>query len=59
MEHRPLGGTGVSVSKLAGGWLSGRYRTDADVQGPTSSSRPPARFDMTDPANQRKLGAAE
>jgi aryl-alcohol dehydrogenase-like predicted oxidoreductase len=49
----------IPYSPLAGGWLSGRYRTNADVQGPTSSARPPARFDMTDPANQRKLDAAE
>ena len=49
----------IPYSPLAGGWLSGRYRTDADVQGPTSSARPPARFDMPDPANQRKLDAAE
>jgi aryl-alcohol dehydrogenase-like predicted oxidoreductase len=53
-------GLGVTpYSPLAGGWLSGRYRTDGDVQGPTSSARPPARFDMSDPANQRKLEAAE
>src|SRR5437764_7189957 len=44
----------IAYSPLAGGWLSGRYRTDVDVQGPTSSARPPARFDMSDPANQRK-----
>ena len=49
----------IPYSPLAGGWLSGRYRTDADVQGPTSSARPPARFDMSDPANQRKVEAAE
>ena len=29
----------IPYSPLAGGWLSGRYRTDADVQGPNSSAR--------------------
>ena len=53
-------GIGVlPYSPLAGGWLSGRYRKDADVQGPASSARPAGRFDMSDPANQRKLDAAE
>jgi aryl-alcohol dehydrogenase-like predicted oxidoreductase len=49
----------VSYSPLAGGWLSGRYRKDAAVQAPASSARPAGRFDMSDPANQRKLDAAE
>ena len=49
----------IPYSPLAGGWLSGRYRKDAEVQGPASSARPSARFDMSDPANQRKLDAAE
>ncbi len=49
----------IPYSPLAGGWLSGRYRTDASVQGPASAARPAARFDMSDPANQRKLDAVE
>jgi aryl-alcohol dehydrogenase-like predicted oxidoreductase len=49
----------IPYSPLAGGWLSGRYRKNADLQGPASSARPPARFDMADPANQRKLDAVE
>ena len=49
----------IPYSPLAGGWLSGRYRTDGDVQGPASSARPPARFDMSDPTNQRKLETAQ
>ena len=49
----------IPYSPLAGGWLSGRYRKDADAQGPNSSMRPQNRFDMGDPANQRKLEAAE
>jgi aryl-alcohol dehydrogenase-like predicted oxidoreductase len=49
----------IPYSPLAGGWLSGRYRKQADVQGPASAARPAARFDMSDPANQRKLDAAD
>jgi aryl-alcohol dehydrogenase-like predicted oxidoreductase len=49
----------ICYSPLAGGWLSGRYRKDAGIQGPASAARPPARFDMSDLANQRKLEAAE
>ncbi|WP_440708199.1 aldo/keto reductase [Herbiconiux sp. YIM B11900] len=48
----------LTYSPLAGGWLSGRWRKDADAS-PTSSARPPARFDMSDPANQRKLDVVE
>jgi aryl-alcohol dehydrogenase-like predicted oxidoreductase len=48
-------------SPLAGGWLSGRYRADADIQGPTSAARQRLanRFDMSLPENQRKLEATE
>ncbi len=49
----------IPYSPLAGGWLSGRYRKDSEVQGPASLARPAARFDMSDPANQRKLDAVE
>jgi aryl-alcohol dehydrogenase-like predicted oxidoreductase len=49
----------IPYSPLAGGWLSGRYRKDSDVQGPASFARPAGRFDMSDPANQRKLDAAD
>jgi aryl-alcohol dehydrogenase-like predicted oxidoreductase len=49
----------IPYSPLAGGWLSGRYRKDADTQGPASPARPAARFDISDPANQRKLDAVE
>ncbi|NQX34609.1 aldo/keto reductase [Herbiconiux sp. VKM Ac-2851] len=48
----------LSYSPLAGGWLSGRWRKNADAA-PTSSARPPARFDMSSPANQRKLDVVE
>ena len=53
-------GMGVlSWSPLAGGWLTGRYRTGRPA--PTSSrvERLPARYDLSDPDNQRKLEAAE
>jgi aryl-alcohol dehydrogenase-like predicted oxidoreductase len=51
----------ISYSPLAGGWLSGRYRKDAEVQGPMSPARRQLanRFDLTLPVNQRKLEAAE
>ena len=51
----------ISWSPLAGGWLSGRYRQDADQQAPFSAARRrlAERFDLSLPANQRKLGAAE
>jgi aryl-alcohol dehydrogenase-like predicted oxidoreductase len=51
----------ISYSPLAGGWLSGRYRKDSEVQGPMSPARQMLanRFDMSLSANQRKLEAAE
>jgi aryl-alcohol dehydrogenase-like predicted oxidoreductase len=51
----------ITWSPLAGGWLSGRYRRDADQQGPFSAARRrlAERFDLSLPANQRKLEAAE
>ena len=48
----------LTYSPLAGGWLSGRWRKES-ASSPTSSARPPARFDMSDPANQRTLDAVE
>jgi aryl-alcohol dehydrogenase-like predicted oxidoreductase len=48
----------LTYSPLAGGWLSGRWRKDA-ASTPTSAARPSARFDMTSPANQRKLEVVE
>ncbi|UJA20847.1 aldo/keto reductase [Thermoleophilia bacterium SCSIO 60948] len=50
----------IPWSPLAGGWLSGRYRKDGED--PSSSRRAammPGRYDMTDPANQAKLDAAD
>jgi aryl-alcohol dehydrogenase-like predicted oxidoreductase len=51
----------IPYSPLAGGWLSGRYRKDAEVEGPMSPARRRLanRFDMSLEANQRKLDAAE
>ena len=48
----------LTYSPLAGGWLSGRWRKD-NASAPTSAARPSARFDMTSPANQRKLDVVE
>lgn len=48
----------LTYSPLAGGWLSGRWRKDA-ASTPTSAARPSARFDMSSPANQRKLDVVE
>jgi aryl-alcohol dehydrogenase-like predicted oxidoreductase len=48
----------LTYSPLAGGWLSGRWRKDA-AGTPTSAARPSARFDMSSPANQRKLDIVE
>src|SRR3954452_7420647 len=48
----------LSYSPLAGGWLSGRWRKDG-ASAPASSARPSARFDMSSPANQRKLDIVE
>src|SRR5437660_5191717 len=53
---------GVGVipwSPLAGGWLSGRYRKDIDVPQSRRAQMIPRRYDMSIPANQRKLDAAD
>jgi aryl-alcohol dehydrogenase-like predicted oxidoreductase len=53
-------GMGVmSYSPLAGGWLSGRWRKDAGQQPSSRAGRLPERFDLSQPANQRKLEAVE
>jgi aryl-alcohol dehydrogenase-like predicted oxidoreductase len=49
----------ISWSPLAGGWLSGRYRKDTSTPSSTRAGRLPARYDMSLPANQRKLDAAD
>jgi aryl-alcohol dehydrogenase-like predicted oxidoreductase len=53
-------GMGVlSYSPLTGGWLSGRWRKDGGQQSSTRAERLPERFDLSTPANQRKLDAVE
>jgi len=49
----------IPWSPLAGGWLSGRYRLGQELPQSTRSGRLPARYDMSLPANQRKLEAAD
>ncbi|HLX49056.1 MAG TPA: aldo/keto reductase [Streptosporangiaceae bacterium] len=49
----------IPWSPLAGGWLSGRYRKNADLPASTRADRIPQRFDMNLPGNQAKLEAAE
>jgi aryl-alcohol dehydrogenase-like predicted oxidoreductase len=53
-------GMGVlSYSPLTGGWLSGRWRKDGGQQSSSRATRLPERFDLAQPANQRKLDAVE
>jgi aryl-alcohol dehydrogenase-like predicted oxidoreductase len=49
----------MSYSPLAGGWLSGRWRKDTGQQASSRAGRLPERFDLSQPANQRKLDAVE
>src|SRR4051812_43263003 len=49
----------IPWSPLAGGWLSGRYRKGADLPQSRRAERLPQRYDMSLPANQRKLEAAD
>jgi aryl-alcohol dehydrogenase-like predicted oxidoreductase len=51
----------IPWSPLQGGWLSGRYRKDAEIAGPTSAARQrlTSRYDLSLPENQRKLDAAD
>ena len=49
----------IPWSPLAGGWLSGRYRKGADAPDSQRAAMMPGRFDLSDPANQRKLDAAD
>jgi aryl-alcohol dehydrogenase-like predicted oxidoreductase len=51
----------ITWSPLQGGWLSGRYRKNAEISGPVSGARRPLanRYDLSLPENQRKLDAAE
>jgi aryl-alcohol dehydrogenase-like predicted oxidoreductase len=49
----------IPWSPLAGGWLSGRWRKGAEPPRSTRAERLPARYDLSNPANQRKLDAAD
>jgi aryl-alcohol dehydrogenase-like predicted oxidoreductase len=50
----------ISWSPLAGGWLSGRYRKGGDSPGQSRRAQMiPQRYDMSLPANQAKLDAAD
>ena len=50
----------ISWSPLAGGWLTGRYRKDADIDMTTGRARRlPHRFDPSLAGNQAKLAAVE
>src|SRR3954462_11690032 len=49
----------IPWSPLAGGWLSGNYRKGEDLPQSRRAQRMPARYDMDDPRNQRKLDAAD
>ena len=49
----------IPWSPLAGGWLSGRWRKGAQAPGSMRADRIPARYDLSIPANQRKLEAVE
>jgi aryl-alcohol dehydrogenase-like predicted oxidoreductase len=44
---------------LAGGWLSGRWRKGQEPPTSTRAGRLPVRYDLSIPANQRKLDAAD
>jgi aryl-alcohol dehydrogenase-like predicted oxidoreductase len=51
----------IPWSPLSGGWLSGKWRKDAKDLEPMSEARKrlTARYDLSLPANQRKLDAAD
>jgi aryl-alcohol dehydrogenase-like predicted oxidoreductase len=49
----------ITWSPLAGGWLSGRYRKDVEVPTSRRAQMIPSRYDMSIPANQRKLDAVD
>jgi len=49
----------IPWSPLAGGWLTGRWRKGQEPPPSTRAERLPWRYDLTIPANQRKLDATE
>src|SRR3978361_974501 len=53
-----VGSGAIARSPLAGGWLSGRWRTGAEDLTSRRSAMIPDRYDLSIPANQAKLEAA-
>ena len=49
----------ITWSPLAGGWLSGRWRKGREAPASTRAERLPQRYDLSLPANRRKLEATE
>ena len=49
----------IPWSPLAGGWLSGKWRLGADGLTSRRAERLPGRYDLSIPANQAKLAAAD
>jgi aryl-alcohol dehydrogenase-like predicted oxidoreductase len=49
----------IPWSPLAGGWLTGRWRKGQEPPESTRAERLPWRYDLSIPANQRKLEATE
>jgi aryl-alcohol dehydrogenase-like predicted oxidoreductase len=49
----------IPWSPLGGGWLSGRWRKDSDDLTSRRSAMIPQRYELSIPANQAKLEAAE
>jgi aryl-alcohol dehydrogenase-like predicted oxidoreductase len=49
----------IPWSPLAGGWLTGRYRKGQEPPESTRAQRIPQRYDLSLPANQRKLEVVE
>ena len=49
----------IPWSPLAGGWLSGKWRKGAGDLTSRRAERIPGRYDLSDPANQAKLEAAD
>ena len=49
----------IPWSPLAGGWLSGKWRKGAEGLTSRRAERIPGRYDLSDPANQKKLDAAD
>jgi aryl-alcohol dehydrogenase-like predicted oxidoreductase len=49
----------ITWGPLAGGWLTGRWRKGQEAPSSTRAERLPHRYDLSLPANQRKLDATE